>query len=135
MEENEALVRRYIDAVWNGADPDAAASFLDQGFRRHVSAAGAPLDVEGQLARLRGFRTAFPDATVAIDEVVAAGDAVVLRATLRGTHRGEFLGVALTGRRIEVALLDLIHVRDGRFVEHWGGPDLYDLVRQLGGVG
>ena len=134
MTDHEALVRRYVDTVWNDADVDAAEGFLDPGFRRHVSAVAPPLDVAGQMARLRGFRAAFPDARVALEEVVVDGDSVVMRGIMTGTHQGEFLGIAPTGAGMKVVLLDLIHLRDGRFVEHWGGPDLNDLVKQLGGA-
>ncbi|MDP8929056.1 MAG: ester cyclase [Actinomycetota bacterium] len=49
-----------------------------------------------------------------------------------GTHEGDFLGVAATGRRVEVNLVDLWRIADGRIVEQWGGPDTFDLLRQLG---
>jgi predicted ester cyclase len=71
--------------------------------------------------------------TLTIDDVVTEGDRVAFRGTLRGTHCGEFLGVPATGRTVAVAIMDIIRVEGGLIVEHWGGPDLYDLARQLEG--
>jgi predicted ester cyclase len=51
---------------------------------------------------------------------------------MSGTHRGSFQGIQPTGKMITVSLVDIIRVENGKFVEHWGGPDLYDLLRQLG---
>jgi predicted ester cyclase len=51
-----------------------------------------------------------------------------------GTHHGELMGIAPTGKQVTVGLVDMIRVEDGKFVEQWGGPDLFDLLRQLGAV-
>ncbi|HSG25421.1 MAG TPA: ester cyclase [Anaerolineales bacterium] len=67
-----------------------------------------------------------------IDEVIAEDERIAFRSNMRGTHRGEFLGITPTGKKIHVWLLDLIHIEDGLFVEQWGGPNLFDLVEQLG---
>jgi predicted ester cyclase len=51
---------------------------------------------------------------------------------MTGTHEGPFRGLEPTGRRFKVTLVDIVRVRDGRFLEHWGGPDMLDLLTQLG---
>jgi predicted ester cyclase len=129
-----ALLDRYIEEVWNQANPAAVTAFVTPGYRRHLSATAQPLDAGGQLLRLQGFRTAFPDATITIEDTVIGGDLIAFRSVMRGTHQGEFMGIPATGVEIEVGLLDLIRVEGGRFAEQWGGPDLLDLVRQLGGT-
>jgi predicted ester cyclase len=53
---------------------------------------------------------------------------------MRGTHRGEFFGIAATDKRVEFGLLDVIRIEDGKFIEQWGGPNMYDLLRQLDAV-
>ncbi len=131
--EIESLLRSYVVRVWDEGDVEAAGSFLAPDYRRHLSPSLPPLDVAGQLARLAGFRAAFPDASITVEDVIAVEDRVAFRSVMRGTHRGDFLGVAPTGREVEVGLLDVIRLEDGRFAEHWGGPDLFDLLRQLGG--
>ena len=53
---------------------------------------------------------------------------------MRGTHLGIFQGIQPTGRRVTVLLVDVIRFEDGNFIEHWGGPDLFDLLKQIGAV-
>lgn len=129
---NEDLVRDYLARIWGRRDLDALGDFLAPHYRRHLSPTIEPLTVEGQRQRLSGFQAAFPDAEIGVDAIVADGDLVAFRSTLTGTHRAPILGLAPTSRRIEVSLLDIVRIEDGLFVEHWGGPDLLDLARQLG---
>jgi len=93
----------------------------------------APTGAE-QEQRIIDFQAAFPDLHFTIEDLVAEGDRVVFRATMRGTHQGLFRDIAPTGRPIAVAVLDIVRVADGAFAEQWGGPDLLDLLQQLGAV-
>lgn len=131
-QEARDLLAEYIHAVWAEADPEAARRFLAPGFVRHTSPTGEPLDLEQQIERLHAFRTAMPDAAVTVEGVAVEGDLVAFRSTLRGTHRGPLLGIPATGRSVTVRLVDMIRIEDGRFAEQWGGPDMLDLVYQLG---
>jgi steroid delta-isomerase-like uncharacterized protein len=126
------VLARYVHAVWTQADPEAARHYLAPRFRRHVSALAPPLDLEQQIRRLHDLRAALPDAELHVDAVVADGDVVAFRSTMRGTHRGPLSGIAATGRTVTVRLVDMIRIEDGLFAEQWGGPDMLDLVTQLG---
>ena len=128
--ENKALVRRYIDDVWHGGQPVTA--FFAPHYRRYLAPSLPPLTGAEQGARITGFRAAFPDLRFTMEDMVAEGDRVAFRATLRGTHQGPFRGLAPTGRTVAIAVLDVVRVEEGRFTEHWGGPDLLDTLRQLG---
>lgn len=130
--DNRALLERYIAEVWGQGDLGALDRFLADGFRRHVSPGSEPLDRDGQVERLRVIRSAFPDITITLEDAVVEGDRIAFRSTLRGTHRGTLLGISPTGRSVEVGLVDIVRVEGGRFAEQWGGPDMLDLVRQLG---
>jgi predicted ester cyclase len=128
------LLDRYVTEVWEARHPDAAEGFLAPGYRRHRSATGETIDRAGQLALLGTFHRVFPDATITIEDSIEEGNRIAFRSTMRGTHRDTFLGIPPTGRKVTVGLLDLIRVEDGLFVEQWGGPDMLDLIRQLGGT-
>ena len=132
-DENRKLLDRYIAEVWGEGDPEAVLRFAADDFKRHTAPGSAPLDRDAQIERLKGIRAAFPDITIEVEDVVGEGDKLVFRSTMRGTHQGEFLGIAPTGRTVVVGLLDLVRVEDGRFAEQWGGPDMLDLLRQIGG--
>ena len=129
------LVRRYAAEVWGGddpANPDVLRRFLSPSFQRHTSAAAPPLDRETQIERLQGIKVAFPDISITPDDFIAEDDRVAMRATLRGTHGGDFMGIPPTGKEVTATIVDVIRVEDGQFAEQWGGPDVFDMLRQVG---
>lgn len=130
-EANEQLLAGYVREVWDEGNLDALERFLSPDFKRHVSPTLPPLDRNGQIERLRGFRSAFPDITLTVEDVVAGDDRVAFRSTIRGTHSGPLAGVAPTEKQITVTLVDIVRIEDGLFAEQWGGPDMSDLFRQL----
>ena len=131
IEQNKALLHRYIEEVWAKKNPTAVDHFLAPTYIRHRSPTTPPLTREGQKHLLTGFLAAFPNIKLTIEDVIAEGDRVAFRSTMRGTHQGEFLGIAPTGRDVIFRLLDVVRVEDGKFVEQWGGPDIFDLLQQL----
>jgi len=78
------------------------------------------------------LRTAFPDISIAVEDVVVEGDKVAARFTMRGTHSGEYLGIKPTGRTVEVNSFEISRTRDGKYAETWGVLDLFSLLTQLG---
>jgi steroid delta-isomerase-like uncharacterized protein len=131
-QEMEKLLRRYVEEVWHQRNPDAVDDFLAPEYGRHVGAATQPLSREDQKALLRTFQAAFPDAHITIENVLVDGNMIALRSTFRGTHRDVFRGIPPTGRNVTVRLLDLFRVQNGHIAEQWGGPDLLDMLLQLG---
>jgi predicted ester cyclase len=132
QDHNKALIQRYLDEVWGKGNIAAADQFLAPDYKRYLSPVAEPLHLDGQKQRLAGFRAAFPDIHITMEDMVAEGDYVVFRSTMRATHQGVFQGLPPTGRRVTVTLLDVIRIENGMFIEHWGGPDLFDLVKQMG---
>ena len=78
------------------------------------------------------YRTAFPDVKMTVDDVIAAGDKVVLRWHSEGTHLGELEGLAPTGAQGSVSGISIDHWKDGKIVESWAEWDNLGLARQLG---
>ena len=133
LEENKALVRRWVE-LWNAGDAAAIAELVTPDYVRHDSngpEVGGPA-AERQLVEM--YRTAFPDLHFTIEHLVAEGDLVVARLTVRGTHRGELLGVPPTGRPITLAAMDLYRIRDGKIAEQWVMLDALGLLQQLGAI-
>ena len=127
-DQNKELIRRWIafaDAGFRGDFGD----YIAVDYVGHLG--GGDMD-RSELERLeRAFHRSFPDTQYTIDDLVAEGDRVVLRATSRGTHREEFHGVARTDRRVEFTAMVIYRIRDGRIVESWGEVDFLRLIRQL----
>lgn len=130
--DNEKLLERYVREVWEKGNPEAVTRFASEDFRRHGRPETEPLDLAGQIERLNGFRAAFPDITIEVDDVISSDTHICFRSTMRGTHEGDLMGIPPTGRQVTVQLVDMIRVEGGRFAEQWGGPDMLDLLRQLG---
>jgi steroid delta-isomerase-like uncharacterized protein len=132
-EDNAALVRELHEALLSERDVDVLDRFFARGFVSHNNPPGFPPGVAGVKQFFAMFRDAFPDAAVAIDELVAEGDRVAVATTLTGTHEGELMGVAPTGRSVAVTGIDIVRIEDGRIVEHRGLTDIVGLMRQLSG--
>ena len=80
------------------------------------------------------MRRGFPDIQWTLEETIAEGDRIAARFTMRGTHQGTFLGVAPTGRKIEVKAMNFHRLSEGKFVEEHGQPDLLGLLLQIGSM-
>ncbi len=130
-DDPKAVVRGVIDAL-NRGDLDAFTQLLaPDAVDRTPLPAQAP-GVEGWRRKWKMLYEAFPDVNLAIEECIAEGGTVATRYTMRATHEGEFLGIPPTGKEVEILLLDMIRVRDGKVVEHWGLFDQTALMEQLG---
>jgi steroid delta-isomerase-like uncharacterized protein len=126
------LVHRLHAALLDTRDPDVADAFFAKDFVSHNNPPGFPPGVDGVKQFFAMFRDAFPDVSVVVDELVAEGDRVAVATTFTGTHQGELMGMAPTGKRVSVTGIDIVRVAGGRIVEHRGLTDIVGLMRQLG---
>ena len=131
-EENKAIVRRVYEIVSTG-DFERAAEIVDQNAPDNEL---LPHDPPAKLIdtfkeTFSEAREGFPDLSITIEDVMAEGDRVAARVTMRGTHRGEFQGITPSGKRIEVRAIDMFRISNGKIVEHWGhADDPRDFLRQ-----
>ncbi len=130
--DNKELNRRWIQA-FNERDWQTEAAVRSPEFRAHMSGAKEALNGDAWAGFMMAFTTAFPDARISVDECIAEGNSVVSRWTLKGTHRGEFQGVAATGRSVSFTGIEVNRVAGGRIEEHWAQFDLVGLMGQIGG--
>lgn len=134
VQDNILLVRRYVEEILNRGNMAVADELLAPDYKRYTSPTTAALTVDVQKQRLAGIRAAFPDWHLTVEDMIAEGDRVAFRATIRGTHKGVFQNVAPTGKQVTAFALDIVRIEKGKFIEHWGGPDLLNLLQQLGAV-
>ena len=135
-ERNKATVRRF-QAALEGEDPALTERTIDEVVSPEALLhTPLPIDASGPAALKEIFgrlHTAFPDLHVEIKDLIAERDKVVSRNTVSGTHRGEFMGVAPTGRSVTYDEIFIVRfTEDGRMVETWGVVDMASLMRQLG---
>jgi predicted ester cyclase len=129
----EELVRRLIEEGFNQGRLEVLEELLDPEYREHENVAeGVAPDGTAVRAIITSLRTGFPDLHLALEELDGVADRVWARIRTTGTHRGPFMGIPPTGRTIDVQVMDLVRVRNGRIVEHWGIPDHLALLDQLG---
>ena len=129
---NKALVRRFFEEVWSTGDLSLRDEFLGADYRGHMAGAEQPIDRDGWTGWFQGFRTAFPDARFTVEDLIAEGDRVAARLTMRGTHLGPMNGVPATGRAVVVTGMSIERVANGRIVEGWNQNDALGLLGQLG---
>ncbi len=119
-EESKAMVRRMVEGINSGQiEPTVEELFAPRAARRVK-------------LLFKEFYTAFPDWREEIVELVAAGNTVAGRFRCSGTHLGEFLGEAPTGKRMHVEEVFFLRVEEGKFVDFWGLEDSLNRMRQLG---
>lgn len=134
-EQNQALVGRFIDEIFNRGNLGAADELLAPDFIEHEELPpGVPRDREGVKMLSSMLRSAFPDLKASVEDIIAVGDKVVVRMTWSGTHRGEFMGVPATGKRVSIGVIDIIRVSGGKLVEHWGQMDSMGMMQQIGAI-
>jgi predicted ester cyclase len=128
VEENKAVVRRYLEEMVNGADYALAEELIALDYVNHTAGGGIGSGRAGYVEGLRALHMAFPDWHVTIEEMIGEGDVVMDRFTLRATHTGSANGIAATGRRIEALGMHMWRLAGGRLVEGWYVTDALPYV-------
>ena len=135
VEQNKAIVQRAYEEVWNQGNLDAADEFVAPEIIRHDP--GTP-DVTGGLEAhkqlVASIHAAFPDLHLTVEDMLAEGDKVAVRFTIRGTQKGEFAGIPPTNKQVEITGLEIAHIVDGKCIEHWLNWDVMGFMQQLGAI-
>ena len=129
---NKALVTEYCAEVINKHDRLALPTYMSADAIDHSAPTGFPQGLEGAAMMFGMYWGAFPTVRYEVNDIIAEGDRVVVRALLTGTHDGPFMGLPATGKPISVGLLEMLRCADGKIVEHWGGIQDLALFQQLG---
>jgi len=130
----DVVLRLWYEELWDNWNTAVADDLLTDDYRLH--APGVPVALDGETTKqvVRMYGNSFPDLKHTVDEVIADGDNVAVRWTVRGTHRGEFQGIAATGNSITLSGLTVHHVTDRRLRETWLVYDNMELLQQIGAV-
>jgi predicted ester cyclase len=119
-ETNKAVIRRYFEAISGKDKPQAVVDEYiadsDQELKEHIAVAEA----------------AFPRYELIAEDIIAEGDKVVVRATMRGVHKGDYMGIPPTGKQITMPAIIIYRVANGKIAEHWIQVDAVGMMQQLG---
>ncbi|MCA1576916.1 MAG: ester cyclase [Acidobacteria bacterium] len=134
-EENKQILRRWFDEVWNKGRAEAIDEMFDENGIAHGLADDPSGPIKGP-SNFRPFyevfRQAFPNLTIDIDDMVAEGDKVAARCSVRGKNEGELMGRAATQAPVEFTGMTIVRIADGKIVEAWNNFDFMTMYKQCG---
>jgi len=130
-EENKALMRRAYEEVYNQRNLAVLDELCVADFAFH-SASMTITGLEAYKHFVPLIFAAFPDGRFSIEDMIAEGDRVVLRHTFRGTHQGDFRGLAPTGKQVTTTAIVISHIANGKAIEAWFNGDDLGRMQQLG---
>ena len=132
-EENKAVLRRN-EEVFNKGDLAVADETIAPNYVYHGSVGQEVKGLEGFKQYVTTLITAFPDLRLTIDDMVAEGDKVAMRLTARGTHKGDFMGIAPTGKHVTITGIVIQRIVGNKVVEGWLVNDQLGMLQQMGVV-
>ncbi len=128
-DQNQAVLRRVIEEVFDQGHYDVLDALVAPNYQEHQF--GLQKTLDGFKQDIQHLRAAFPDIHHTIEDMVADGDKVWMRMTAQGTNTGPFIGPP-TGKAMTITVIDVCRFENGKIVEHWGVPDQFALMAQLG---
>ena len=133
-EQNKTVARRAVEECFNKGNLAVVNEIFASNYVDHNAPPGLPPGVEGFKQLVTMYRNAFPDVRVTIDDVITEGDKVVIRWTGRGTHKGNLMSVAPTGKQVTVTGIGIDRFANGKIVEHWECFDQLGMMQQVGAI-
>ena len=130
-EDNKALTRQVIDLI-NAREMDKAFELYALDYGYHGPGGQELRGRDGIRGLWAVFLGGFPDLQASIEEMIAEGDKLVLRWTVRGRHTGEFLGIAASGKQMALPITEVFRIVDGQLAEAWDQYDRLHLLEQIG---
>jgi len=134
IEDNKALVRRFIDQIFVKGDVNAVDQLVTEDFVPHTwpSTGDGRADLKSAIVRVS---KGLADARFTIEDMVAEDDRVAVRVTATATQVGEFMGMPASGKSYSIGEIHIFRIRDGKVSEHWHQFDVPSMMRQLGASG
>ncbi|WP_172283729.1 ester cyclase [Chryseobacterium sp. LAM-KRS1] len=132
QEKNKEIVKRFNIEVIEKGNVETFEELMDENFTNHSAPQGADNGKQGMINTFNGIlRPAMPDIQVTILQQVAEEDLVTTRKNISGTHTGNFMGIAPSGKRISIDVIDIVRLKNGKYFEHWGINNLSVVLAQL----
>jgi steroid delta-isomerase-like uncharacterized protein len=132
-QQNEALVRRFIDEVFLHGTFDSVDELVAEDFTPHTWGPMPP-GRDGLKAAIERVSQGLSDAEMTIEDMIAQDDKVAVRLTSSATQSGKFMGMPPTGKRYEIGEIHWFRIADGKIAEHWHQADFLGMMRQLGAM-
>jgi len=134
VEQNKALGRRWVEEIWGKGNLAVIDEIYATNFIWNWAPPGVTPDREGYKQIVTMNFAAFADVKCTLEDVIAEGDKVVVRWTWRGTHKGEYMGIAPTGKQVTLTGIGIVRIEGGKAIEEWGEMNMMGMMQQLGVV-
>jgi predicted ester cyclase len=130
-EVNKSTVLRFNKEVIEQGNLETFNELMDKDFVNNTapSASNGPESMWHTFNNI--LRPAFSDLKVEIYDQIAEGDKVTTRKAIMGTHTGELLGISSTNKKIRIDVIDIIRLRNGKYLEHWGINNFQSIITEL----
>ena len=131
-EQNKAIVNRFNKECIEQGLPESFTELLADNVINHSAPAGMPNGIESFYYFLNEvLRKGFPDLRVEILEQAAERDLVTTRKVISATHTGEIFGIAPSNKKVQINVIDIIRLQDGKYAEHWGQSNFSDVLKEI----
>jgi predicted ester cyclase len=131
-EQNKAIVVRFNKEFIEQGNENAFNELLSINVINHSAPAGMPNGKDSFHFFLNEvLRKGFPNLTVEIQEQIAERDLVTTRKKIRATHSGEIFGIPPSNKEVEINIIDIIRIQDGKYAEHWGQSNFDEVLKQI----
>ncbi|PJJ08482.1 SnoaL-like polyketide cyclase [Flavobacterium sp. 1] len=131
IEHNKQVVIRFNKEFFQSGNTAITKELLADNFKNHTAPPNAPTDASVMIQFITGFHKGFSEVTVQIHEVLAEDDKVSLRKTISAAHTGEFMGKPATGKKVEMNVIEIDILKDGKITDHWSRNDFMQIVQGL----
>lgn len=133
-QENKAIARKFWEYFEKKENDKIVNELWADNYQLHFPGKTAPLNINESMETIKMFNTGFPDLRFTVEEQIAEGDLVVDRFIARGTHKGEFQGIAPTNKKITITGTVINRIINNKIVERWTELDTLGLMVQIGAV-
>jgi steroid delta-isomerase-like uncharacterized protein len=134
-EANRAVIEKWWNAMNQGNARDIIDEVYAADYVLHDPTQAVPvIGTQGVHEFITSVTTAFPGMQTTLDDLIVEGDRVVQRLTARGIHQGEFLGIPASGNEVQIWLMVISRMADGKVAEEWQLVDALTLLQQIGAV-
>jgi predicted ester cyclase len=131
-EQNKAIVRRFNYEFIEQGNMDSFKELVANDVYNHSAPVGGPTGPESMIYFINEvLRKGFPDIKTEIFDQVAEGDRVTTRKAFHATHTGEFMGVPPSNKKVTINVIDIIRLRNGKYMEHWGISNLPEVIAEI----
>jgi len=133
--EIEKSMSRIPEEIYNHGRLELAEEIFAADYIEHIPLPpDFPKGIPGLKAFVTMVRAAFPDFRYRIEDVFTSGDKMAMRVTAQGTHRGDFMGIAASGKQVSWTEIHIVRIQGGKLVEHWANLDQLGMLQQMGAI-